>query len=73
MFKRSLLLGLALLLPEIAMAADVTGAAKIREADTIHIGNSRIRLSGIDAPSVDQLCINNKGERWTCGVAARDP
>jgi len=72
MFKRSLLLGLALLLPQIAMAADVTGVAKIREADTIHIGNSRIRLSGIDAPSVDQLCLNYKGDRWTCGVAARD-
>jgi hypothetical protein len=21
---------------------------------------------------VDQLCLNNSGERWTCGVAARD-
>ncbi len=36
------------------------------------IGSSRIRLGGIDAPSVDQLCLNNNGERWTCGVAARD-
>ena len=69
---RLLLLGTALLLPSLAMAADVTGVAKIREADTIHIGNSRIRLSGIDAPSVDQLCLNYKGDRWTCGVAARD-
>ena len=45
---------------------------KIREGDQVQIGNSRIRLGGIDAPSVDQLCLNNKGERWTCGVAARD-
>jgi len=30
------------------------------------------RLGGIDAPSVDQLCLSPKGERWTCGVAARD-
>ena len=45
---------------------------KIREGDQIVIGNSRIRLGGIDAPSVDQLCLNNNGERWTCGVAARD-
>ena len=72
MFKRFLYLSFALLLPSLAMAADVTGPAKIREADTIHIGNNRIRLSGIDAPSVDQLCINNQGDRWTCGIAARD-
>ena len=61
-----------LLLPAMAQAADVTGIAKVREGDTIQIGNSRIRLAAIDAPSVDQLCLNNSGERWTCGVAARD-
>ena len=61
-----------LFLPAMAEAADITGIAKIREGDQIVIGNSRIRLGGIDAPSVDQLCLNTKGERWTCGVAARD-
>jgi endonuclease YncB( thermonuclease family) len=63
---------LALLMPAVAGAADVTGVPKIREADQIQIGSTRIRLGGIDAPSVDQLCLNTKGERWTCGVAARD-
>src|SRR6202163_3035083 len=58
--------------PAIADAADITGVPKIREGDQIQIGNSRIRLGGIDAPSVDQLCLNTNGERWTCGVAARD-
>jgi endonuclease YncB( thermonuclease family) len=61
-----------LLAPSLAHAADVSGVPKIREADLVQIGNSRIRLSGVDAPSVDQLCLNTKGERWTCGVAARD-
>src|SRR6202162_3526413 len=61
-----------LLLPAIAHAADITGVAKVREGDTVQIGTSRIRLGGIDAPSVDQLCLNNVGERWTCGGAARD-
>ncbi len=61
-----------LIAPSLAHAADVSGVPKIREADTLQIGNNRIRLSGIDAPSVDQLCLNTKGERWTCGVAARD-
>jgi endonuclease YncB( thermonuclease family) len=67
------LLAIALLLqPAIASAADVTGPAKIRDGDQVVIGSTRIRLSGVDAPSVDQLCLNNSGERWTCGVAARD-
>jgi len=72
MSMKFLFAALGLLLPSLASAADITGAAKIREADTIQIGSSRIRLAGIDAPSVDQLCLNNKGDRWTCGVAARD-
>jgi endonuclease YncB( thermonuclease family) len=63
---------LLLTLPAMAQAADITGVPKIREGDQIVIGSSRIRLAGIDAPSVDQLCLNTKGERWTCGVAARD-
>lgn len=62
----------ALLLPAIADAADITGVARIREADQVQIGNSRIRLGGIDAPQLDQLCLNTKGERWSCGAAARD-
>jgi endonuclease YncB( thermonuclease family) len=72
MFKKFLLTIPLLLLPAVAAAADITGVPKIREGDQITIGSSRIRLGGIDAPSVDQLCLNNSGERWTCGVAARD-
>jgi endonuclease YncB( thermonuclease family) len=63
---------LVLLPPVAASAADITGVPRIREGDQIQIGNSRIRLGGIDAPSADQLCLNTKGERWSCGVAARD-
>jgi endonuclease YncB( thermonuclease family) len=62
----------ASLLPAMAEAADITGIPKIRDGDQIQIGTTRIRLGGIDAPSADQLCLNNNGERWTCGVAARD-
>lgn len=59
-------------LPAVAHAADVSGVAKIHDGDQIQIGSTHIRLGGIDAPSMDQLCLNTKGERWTCGVAARD-
>jgi len=67
-----LLASAILLLPALAEAADVSGIPKIREGHQIQIGNARIRLGGIDAPAVDQLCLNTSGERWTCGVAARD-
>ena len=70
---RKLLSALLLLsLPAMAQAADITGVPKIREGDQLQIGNNRIRLGGIDAPAVDQLCLNTNGERWTCGAAARD-
>ena len=70
---RKLLSAIVLLsLPAMAQAADITGVPKIREGDQLQIGNHRIRLGGIDAPAADQLCLNTKGERWTCGVAARD-
>ena len=59
-------------LPVMAHAADISGVAKVHDGDQVQIGNIHIRLAGIDAPSVDQLCLNTKGERWTCGVAARD-
>jgi endonuclease YncB( thermonuclease family) len=72
MFMKYLLALVVFLLPALAEAADITGVPKIREGDQIQVGNARIRLGGIDAPSADQLCLNSKGERWTCGVAARD-
>jgi endonuclease YncB( thermonuclease family) len=72
MSKRFLFAVLVVSLPSLAQAAEVSGVPKIRDADLIQIGATRIRLEGIDAPSVDQLCLNTTGERWTCGVAARD-
>jgi endonuclease YncB( thermonuclease family) len=73
MISKTLISALLLLsLPAIARAADITGVPKIRDGDQVQIGNNRIRLGGIDAPSTDQLCLNTHGERWTCGVAARD-
>jgi endonuclease YncB( thermonuclease family) len=72
MFSRLLFALPLLLLPALAEAADISGVPKIRDGDQIMIGTTRIRLASIDAPSADQLCINTKGERWTCGVAARD-
>src|SRR3979490_153768 len=72
MTSKFLLAAILSLRPVLAQAADISGVPRIREGDHIQIGNSRIRLGGIDAPAVDQLCLNNSGVRWPRGVAARD-
>jgi endonuclease YncB( thermonuclease family) len=72
MSRNCLLLLMVLLSPMAAEAADITGVPKFRSGDHVTIGGTRIRLAGIDAPSVDQLCLSPKGERWSCGVAARE-
>jgi endonuclease YncB( thermonuclease family) len=72
MFMKLLIAMALFFLPAVASAADITGIARVREGDQVQIGNIRVRLGGIDAPSVDQLCLNHSGERWTCGIAARD-
>lgn len=69
---RRVCVALFLIVPCGAFAADIVGVPKIRDGDQLTIGQSRIRLAGVDAPSIDQLCLDSKGERWTCGIAARD-
>ena len=44
----------------------IEGEAKIIDGDTIHIGNNKIRLYGIDAPEINQTCTINK-IIWECG------
>ena len=39
-----------------AYGKTIYGKAKIIDGDTIHIGNSKIRLHAIDAPETKQRC-----------------
>jgi len=55
-----------------AQASNVTGAPKIQTADQIVINNIHIKLAGIDAPALQQLCLDARGAHWKCGIAARD-
>ena len=47
----------------------VKGKAKVIDGDTIHIGNNKIRLHGIDAPEQKQTC-SFEGNEWNCGQDA---
>lgn len=55
-----------------AHAADLNSNPRILDGDTVQIGDVKIRLNGIDAPETDQICLDKAGQRWTCGLAARD-
>src|SRR6185295_9716708 len=46
--------------------------AIVRDGSTLQLGNLTYRLDGIDVPSVDQLCIDEHADGWTCGIEARD-
>jgi endonuclease YncB( thermonuclease family) len=50
----------------------VSGAARVVDGDTVKIGDTRIRLFGIDAPEHDQTCRDAQGRDWNCGVKATD-
>jgi endonuclease YncB( thermonuclease family) len=63
---------ITLLIATPALAADITGIPRIVDGDTVQINATKIRLSGIDAPETDQVCLDPAGERWACGVTARD-
>ena len=47
-----------------------TYSIRIVDADTIVLNSEKIRLHGIDAPESNQKCINNKGEKYLCGMRA---
>jgi len=51
---------------------DVTGPTRVVDGDTLVVDGVVIRLDGIDAPETDQICLNDRGERWRCGITARN-
>jgi endonuclease YncB( thermonuclease family) len=62
----------ALGLTALAACPALAASALINDASTIQLGTAIYRLDGIDAPPVDQLCIDAHAESWSCGAEARD-
>ena len=54
-----------------AAVAEVSGTVSVVDADTIDVGNVRVRLHGIDAPEIGQPCVMD-GQPRDCGQWARD-
>ena len=69
---RNFLIVLLISISSTSSAAEVTGVARVIDGDTVQVANTRIRLQGMDAPETEQVCLNEQGERWACGISARD-
>ncbi len=70
---RSRIFLVATLLSIVLPASQSSAAtAIVRDGSTIQLGNVTYRLDGIDVPPVDQLCIDEHADVWTCGIEARD-
>ena len=48
------------------------GQAGAMSGDTVVVGGSSIRLYGIDAPELGQICHSRSGQPYDCGAMARD-
>ena len=46
------------------------GRARVLDGDTILLGGEKLRLAGIDAPEMSQICVLS-GADWRCGEASK--
>jgi endonuclease YncB( thermonuclease family) len=73
LFLFLLLLGLAPLpaLAEVRIGQELHGPVRVSDGDSLRMGDLRIRLLGIDAPELDQTCLDGS-TLVPCGEWARD-
>jgi endonuclease YncB( thermonuclease family) len=64
----ALVLALSMVSP--AIAEPIVGRASVINGDTLEVRGQRIRLSGIDAPEIGQLCEDENRKHYRCGQKA---
>ena len=71
LFRTSLLAPALVLI--FAMTSQASAAtATVKDAGTLQLAGNVFRLDGIEAPAVDQMCIDEHADSWACGVEARE-
>ena len=65
---RALIAALLLVMAGPSLAAEIV----VTNGDTFQLDRTIYRLDGIDAPEIDQMCLDQRGDVWPCGVTARD-
>ena len=63
---------LGALVATLAAAEEISGAARVVDANTLEIGSRRVRLIGVDAPDLEQTCPVRKGGTYPCGRVAAE-
>ena len=58
------------LLVILLLLGQASAEVRVIDADTIVLDGMKVRLSGIDAPETAQLCLNEKGKHYFCGLKA---
>ncbi len=51
-------------------APEIQGKPRILDGDTLEVGGQQLRLYGIEAPELDQVC-HRAGQEYACGKVAR--
>jgi endonuclease YncB( thermonuclease family) len=70
---KSRILLIAALISSVLPASQAWAAnPTIKDGSILQLGSITYRLDGIDAPALDQTCIDEHADAWTCGVEARD-
>ncbi len=75
-FRLLLVVGAGLIAAIVGLAfpppvTPIAGPAEVTDGDTLRIGATRIRLTGIDAPELAQTCTDQSGREWPCGAEAK--
>ncbi|OBZ93774.1 hypothetical protein ADU59_18880 [Pararhizobium polonicum] len=66
-----LFIGLIVVRLDSSQGETMSGRARIVDGDTLVLDGKRIRLTGIDAPELRQVC-RRGAQDWPCGTEARD-
>ena len=53
-------------------SADITGPVRVVDGDTLWVGETKVRLHGIDTPERWQTCNTEHGVAYACGEHATD-
>ena len=56
----------------VAASPSWAAGAIVRDGGTLEIAGVTYRLDGVDAPAMDQTCIDEHADTWTCGVDMRE-
>mgnify|MGYP003384363709 CR=1 FL=1 len=57
--------------PSETIARSAQQRVRAADGDSFSIEKTKLRLRGIDAPELNQDCIDQDGTNWACGNAAR--